>query len=281
MRIAFLAAAAMLAAPLAIAAPALAKQHAAAPVELQQALAHPRREADKARDAHRNPAETLAFFRIEPGMTVVDYMPAGGWYSRILIPYLGESGTYIGLNPDIHPRMIGYWDTYRGAAEKFPAEARGWVGDEGAKVFGANTDSMPEAMLGTADRVLIFREIHNMRRFGWLHDSLVAARGLLKPGGMVGVVQHRAKADAPASYTLGDNGYQREADVIALFSAYGFDLVEKSEINANPNDPANWEGGVWTLPPAYRGTPADSPRRAELDAIGESDRMTLLFRKRP
>ena len=120
-----------------------------------------------------------------------------------------------------------------------------------------------------------------MRRFGWLHDTLVTARRLLKDDGLLGVVQHRAKADAPASYTLGDNGYQREKDMIAIFDAYGFDLVAKSEINANPKDPANWEGGVWTLPPGYRGGPEGSARRADLDAIGESDRMTLLFRKRP
>ena len=147
--------------------------------------------------------------------------------------------------------------------------------------MGANTDDVPDALSGKADRFLIFREIHNMRRFGWLHDSLLTARKLLKDDGLLGVVQHRAKPDAPAAYTLGDNGYQREKDVIALFDAYGFDLVAKSEINANPADPANWDGGVWTLPPGYRGAPEGSARRTEIDAIGESDRMTLLFRKRP
>jgi predicted methyltransferase len=176
--------------------------------------------------------------------------------------------------------MTGYWDTYRGTAEKFPAEAREWVGSEGARVLGANTDDELDALAGTADRFLIFREIHNMRRFGWLHDSLVAMRRLLKDDGLLGVVQHRAKADAPADYVLGDNGYQREEDVVRLFEAYGFELVDRSEINANPADPANWEGGVWTLPPGYRGAPEGSARRAELDAVGESDRMTLLFRKR-
>jgi predicted methyltransferase len=281
MRSFFLAAAAALAIPLAVAPPPAAAQQAAADPALAEALAHSRRDADRARDRHRNPAETLAFFQIRPGMAVVDYMPAGGWYSRILIPYLGTQGTYMSLNPELHPSMTGYWEMYRGTAEKFPAEAREWVGSGGARVIGANTDDDLGALAGTADRVLIFREIHNMRRFGWLHDSLVTARQLLKDDGMIGVVQHRAKADAPASYTLGDNGYQREKDVIAIFDAYGFDLVAKSEINANPADPANWEGGVWTLPPGYRGAPEGSPRRAELDAIGESDRMTLLFRKRP
>ena len=279
MRLMLLAAALTAAVPLAIAlpAPAAAQQADAA---LTQVLAHSRRDEDRARDQHRHPAETLAFFQIRPGMTVVDYMPAGGWYSRVLIPYLGEQGTYIGLNPELHPEMTGYWDTYRGTAEKLPAEAREWTGGEGARVIGANTNDDLDALAGTADRFLIFREVHNMRRFGWLHDSLVTARRLLKDDGLLGVVQHRAKADAPASYTRGDNGYLREKDVIVLFDAYGFELVGKSEVNANPKDPANWETGVWTLPPAYRGAGEDAARRAELDAIGESDRMTLLFRKR-
>ena len=256
--------------------PAVAQSTAA----LEQALAHERRADDRARDNWRHPAETLAFFQIEPGMTVVDYMPAGGWYTRVIVPYLGPQGSYIALNPELHPELTGYWDMYRGTAAKFPAEAREWVGEGHAKVIGANTDDDLAALAGTADRALIFREIHNMRRFGWLHDSLVTMRRLLKDDGLLGVVQHRAKADAPVDYILGDNGYQREEDVIKLFEAYGFELVDKSEVNANPADPANWEGGVWTLPPGYRGAPEGSARRAELDKVGESDRMTLLFRKR-
>jgi predicted methyltransferase len=270
----------LVAALMALAVPAVPALAQANPA-LEQALAHDRRDADRARDTWRHPAETLSFFQVEPGMTVVDYMPAGGWYTRVLVPYLGAQGTYIALNPELHPRLTGYWDMYRGTAEKFPVEAQGWVGDGHAKVIGANTnDEALAALAGTADRVLIFREIHNMRRFGWLHDSLVTMRKLLKDDGLLGVVQHRAKADAPVDYILGDNGYQREEDVIKLFEAYGFELVDRSEINANPNDPATWDGGVWTLPPGYRGAPEGSARRAELDKVGESDRMTLLFRKR-
>lgn len=278
----------MLLAAAALAAPAIpalplpaAAQEAAADARMAEVLSHERRDGDRARDVHRHPAETLAFFQIRPGMTVVDYMPAGGWYSRVLIPYLGQGGTYIALNPELHPRLTGYWDMYRDTARKFPAEAREWVGDGDARVIGANTDDVPESLAGTADRFLIFREVHNMRRFGWVHDTLLTARRLLKDDGLLGIVQHRAKDDAPAAYTLGENGYLREKDVISLFETYGFDLVARSDVNANPRDPANWEGGVWTLPPGYRGAPEGSARRAELDAIGESDRMTLLFRKRP
>jgi predicted methyltransferase len=281
MRMMLLATAAALAVPFAMLAQPLMAQSDGANAALATVLAHERRAEDRARDQHRHPAETLAFFQVQPGMTVVDYMPAGGWYSRVLIPYLGPDGTYIALNPELHPKLTGYWDMYRGTAEKFPAQAREWVSEGGAQVIGANTDNVPEQLHGTADRFLIFREVHNMRRFRWLHDTLLTARKLLKVDGLLGIEQHRAKADAPAEYTLGDKGYQREEDVIALFGAYGFDLVGKSEINANAKDPANWPDGVWTLPPGYRGVgEGDAARRAELDAIGESDRMTLLFRKR-
>jgi predicted methyltransferase len=247
---------------------------------IEQALAHPRREEERARDAWRHPAETLAFFQVEPGMTVVDYMPATGWYSKILIPYLGDRGTYIGLNPELDASLTGYWDMYRNAASRIPSDAREWVGIDGARVYGANTDDVPSQFHGRADRVLVFREIHNMRRYGWLHDSMLAFRKLLKPDGLVGVVQHRARPGTAVDYTLGDNGYQREQDVIAMFDMYGFDLVARSEINANPNDPANWEGGVWSLPPGMRGAQTDAERQQRM-GIGESDRMTLLFRMRP
>lgn len=282
MRMMLFAGAAFLAVPFAALQPAPAMaQQAATDTALAYVLEHPRRDNDRARDRHRNPAETLGFFRVEPGMTVVDYMPAGGWYTRVLVPYLGESGTYIALNPAVPAEAAGFMANMRDTAIRFPEQATGWTGGEGATVAGANSGAVPEELRGTVDRVLIFREIHNMMRFGWLYTSLMDVRALLKDDGLVGVVQHRARADAPSGYANGNNGYLREADVIALFQAHGFELVDKSEVNANPNDPANWEGGVWTLPPGYRGAPEGSARRTELDAIGESDRMTLLFRKRP
>ncbi len=248
---------------------------------LEQVLADARRDNDRVRDAFRHPAETLAFFDVRPGMTVVDFMPSGGWFSRVLIPYLGAGGRYIGLNPKIAPDATGFLGSMRNYDETFPAQAAGWVPSGGAQVAGANTDDDLAAHAGTADRVLIFREMHNMRRFGWVHDTLVAARTLLKDDGLLGIEQHRAAPGQPMSYLLGDNGYQREADVIALLSAYGFELVARSEINANPADPANWEQGVWSLPPSFRGAPEGSAERARRAEIGESDRMTLLFRKRP
>ena len=266
---------------LTLASPSLAQEHAAPAVDptLAEALANDRRAEDMPRDIYRHPAETLTFFGVKPGMSVVDFMPSSGWYSRILIPYLGEDGTYIGLNPKIAPDAGGFMAGMRNTAEELPGQATGWVGDTGASVVGANVGAVPEELEGTVDRVLIFREIHNMRRFNWFYDSLQAMRSLLKDDGLLGVVQHRARSNAPASYTNGSKGYQREKDVIALFAAHGFDLVATSEINANPKDPADHPNGVWTLPPVFAGANEDT--RPALEAIGESDRMTLLFRKRP
>lgn len=269
----------MLAALAGLMLPALPAAAQDAPI-LQQVLADERRVQDAPRDRYRHPAQTLRFFQVEPGMRVVDFMPSGGWYSRVLIPYLGPQGTYIGLDPRIAPDAAGYMATMRDTATRLPRQAAEWGTEGGARVIGANLDNVPAELDGTVDRVLIFRELHNIRRNDWTHQLFSTARRLLKADGMIGIVQHRARADAPAEYTQGSNGYLREKDVIALMDSYGFDLVESSEVNANPKDRADWAGGVWTLPPGYRGAGEDAARRAELDAIGESDRMTLLFRKR-
>lgn len=245
---------------------------------LDLALAHPRRAADRARDVWRHPAETLAFFRVRPGMTVVDYLPSSGWYTRILVPYLGEDGRYIGLNPDVRAANERLRGMMGDMAATFPAKAAEWTGVPASRIGAFNSDSLPAALNGTVDRVLIFREMHNFKRFGWLDAELATARGLLKPDGLLGIVQHRAKADAPDAYADGSKGYLREKDVIAWVEARGFELVARSEVNANPADPADHPAGVWTLPPSFSQGEAD---RARYAAIGESDRMTLLFRKRP
>jgi len=241
------------------------------------ALANPRRKDDRARDRWRHPAETLAFFRVRPGMTVVDYTPGGGWYTRVLIPYLGEEGRYIGLNPDVSGagEQQGY---YAGLAQSFPPKAAEWTGIAPDRIAAYNTDGIPAELNGTVDRVLMFRAVHNLKRNGMLDSELKAVHALLKPDGMLGIEQHRAKAGAPDAYVDGSKGYLREKDVIAAVEAQGFELVGKSEVNANPKDPANHQAGVWALPPSLRLGDKD---REKYTAIGESDRMTLLFRKRP
>lgn len=241
-------------------------------------LADPRRNDDRIRDQYRHPAETLAFFKVKPGMTVVDFAPAGGWWTRVLVPYLGEKGRYIGLNPDIRTSNDQLKKLFGGLGETFPAQAAGWTGYPAASILAYNSDGVPAELKGKVDRYLIFRMMHNLWRFDMLRRELATARVLLKDDGLLGIEQHRAKKGASAGYTDGNKGYMREQDVIALVEANGFELVGRSEINANKKDPANHPEGVWTLPPALRGAAeADKPR---LMLIGESDRMTLLFKKR-
>lgn len=246
---------------------------AAAALPMEDVLAASLRDEDRARDEWRHPAETLAFFRVAPGQTVVDYMPAGGWYTRVLVPYLGAEGHYIGLTPDPAAadaeRFEGY---FAGLPGKFREAVPGW-GLSGAPIAIYGSQDLPEGMKGQVDRVLIFREMHNLLRSGVMYTELTRIRDLLKPDGMVGIVQHRAKAETPGDYTLGQNGYLRQEDVVALMRAHGFRLVDSSEINANSRDTADHPKGVWELPPSL-GT-----GREELKSVGESDRMTLLFAK--
>ncbi len=266
-------------AALAMAVPAHAGHHEKAvdsriETAMQSALANARRDKDRARDSFRNPAETLGFFKVKPGMTVVDYMPSSGWYTRVLVPYLGSEGRYIGLNPAITPATPKRLADYLGGLrEKFPAKAAEWK-LTGAKIEAYNADQLTDAMNGTVDRVLIFREMHNLHRFGLMHAELSRLHALLNDDGMLGIVQHRARPWADGTYANGHKGYMRQKDVIGLIEAHGFELVATSEVNANARDSADHKDGVWELPPVMRS------KREELRPIGESDRMTLLFRKR-
>lgn len=264
----------------AFAGPAAADAHmeAAAP-DLDDVLAHERRADDRARDQYRNPAETLAFFQVEPTMTVAEFGPGGGWYTRVLAPYLMPAGKYIAFNADSDARAYGSRASEaraKGWTERFKnGLAEGMEMDADA-ITAFETDEMPEEMAGTVDRVLIFRSMHGLANSNQADDVLDAAYMMLDDDGMVGVVQHRAPEDASFADYNPAPGYMKTDQVVAIFEANGFELADTSEINANPNDPANWEGGVWTLPPTLRYGDEDRDRYL---AIGESDRMTLLFRK--
>lgn len=247
---------------------------------LAAAVADPRRAEDRARDAYRHPAEMLAFFDVQPGMKVGEYAPGGGWFSRLLGLYLGPKGQLSGVffNPLSGAFSEAAQKGIRDGALKYPADVAGWSGQPASHFSALTLDAIPDSEKGTFDRILMLRMIHNLTRWNIADSEIRAIRTLLKDGGMVGIEQHRARPDAPFSYSDGSKGYLREADVIRLMESNGFDLVARSEINANPKDPANWPDGVWTLPPTYRNGDVD---RAKYAAIGESDRMTLLFRKRP
>lgn len=275
-----LAAAIMLAA---VPAPLLVDRATAAPARsmaidpaLAAAVADPRRNEDRARDAFRKPAETLSFFQVGPAMKVGEYAPGGGWYSRLLGLYLGPKGKLVGLyfNPASGAFDEKRQQSIRDGAAKYPAEVAGWSGQPAERFAAMTLETVPEAEKGTFDRIIVARTMHNLLRWNNADSEIKAMRALLKDGGMIGIEQHRAKPNAAYAYADGSKGYLREGDVIKFMEVNGFDFVARSEVNANPRDTADYPQGVWELPPTL-GT-----KREALKAVGESDRMTLLFRKR-
>lgn len=262
--------------------PAAAEKAQTIDPALAAAVADPLREKDRARDVYRKPDQTLAFFQVTPTMKVGEYAPGGGWYSRLLGLYLGPKGKLVGLYFD--PTSSAFNEKtkvgIREGATKYPAEVAGWSGQPADRFAAYPLDVVPEGEKGTFDRILVMRMMHNLLRWNIADHEIKAMRELLKPDGMIGIEQHRAKPDAPYAFTDGSKGYLREADVIKFMEVNGFTFVGKSEANANPKDPADWPEGVWTLPPSLADA-KDDATKARLNAIGESDRMTLLFRKRP
>lgn len=259
---------------------AQADNHAAA----LQAAIESRSAEERVRDEFRHPAETLTFFQVEPGMTVAEGLPGGGWYTRILASYLGGDGTLVGVNyPDDLWAKFGYPDDWVAgriaSTAKFPEQVASFT-DNGVTALGVTFATVPEELKGSVDRVLMIRAMHNLNRFeasdGARSDALAAIHDMLADDGMVGVVQHRAPESASEESTVGQRGYLKQSTVIAAFEAAGFELVASSEINANPMDKPADTDIVWRLPPSLRGDPAE---KDAMRAIGESDRMTLLFKK--
>ena len=243
---------------------------------------------DRARDGARHPAQTLEVFQVTPGMTVAEGLPGGGWYTRILAGYLGSDGALYGVNyPDRLWPMLSFatpeWIEGRIAATgKFPAEVKTFT-DNGISARGFTFETVPPEVEGTVDRVLLIRALHNLNRFeeqaGTRTRALAAVHAMLKDDGLVGVVQHRGPESASAEWAVGNAGYLKQTAVITMFEEAGFELVAKSEINANPLDQPTAEDVVWRLPPSLRGSKDKPEQREAMLAIGESDRMTLLFRK--
>lgn len=266
---------------MALAAVAFAAAPAAADL---QSILEARSAEDRARDVHRHPAETLAFFEVEPGMTVVETLPGRGWYTRILVPHIGAAGRLIGANYsiDLFKQIFGErWESRRASIEgwptRFPDQAAGYADDPPAidtLIIGA----APADLHGTVDRILYIRSLHHLNRFEpeLLDAAAAEAFAVLRPGGIVGVVQHRAPEENDDVWADGDNGYLKTSRVVAAFEGAGFTLEASSEVNANPRDRPTEADRVWRLPPSLR--TSDEQREANL-AIGESDRMTLKFRK--
>ncbi len=245
----------------------------AAPLSaLEAAIAAPGRGDNALRDGARNPQATLEFFKLSPDMSVLEISPGSGYYADILTAYLASgTGAYLATS---YP-VTGKNGERRAAAnlkfaEKYPAAT--------SYTFGGNA-KLPE---GVADRVLTFRNVHSWMRGGTAEDVFAQFYGALKPGGMLGVVQHRLPATAEQD-PRAPTGYVQEAYVKSLAAAAGFEFVDSSEINANPKDTTDHPYGVWTLPPRLlgpkKGADAGDYDKAKYQAIGESDRMTLLFKK--
>jgi predicted methyltransferase len=227
------------------------------------------------RDAYRHPAQTLSFFGVEPGKTVVEITPGGGWYSEILAPLLRDKGTYVAAVVDPMAVAEGKGRDYQqrgkdGLEKKFAAAPALY---DKAKVVGYDPNAPKFGADNSADVVLTFRNVHNWRSANQAEGMFKGFYSVLKPGGVLGVVEHRAKADVPAD---DKSGYVGQAQVIAMAEAAGFKLAGSSEINANPRDTKDHPNGVWTLPPVNNHDAADD---AKYKAIGESDRMTLRFVK--
>jgi predicted methyltransferase len=258
----------------ALAVPAQARAQGPTDAALDAAIAGPQRSAaNRARDVARHPRETLRFFGLRPDQTVIELSPGGGWYTEILAPVLRDRGLLVAAHA---PRDGSDYERRGRAGFEAKLKATPEVYDRVQLATLAGRAGLTElALPGGADLVLTFRNVHNWMEAGHLDETLRAVFAVLKPGGVLGVEEHRATPGTPLD-VMKRTGYVTEAHVIERARAAGFELAGRSEVNANPKDDHDHPEGVWSLPPTLRGNEADRARHL---AIGESDRMTLRFVK--
>ena len=248
-------------------------------VTLADVLAHPRRAAEAARDQYRNPEETLEFFEVGPGKRVGEIWP--GWYTNATAPYLAANGgQYVavlypeGINERLDKRVQAYKEKY---------SDRSVYGDIEYAAFLKDTGPILAEGQAPLDVLVTYRNVHNWMGGGYAQDAFNRFYDALKPGGILGVVEHRLPETAVQD-PKGATGYVQESYMKDLAKQAGFEFVAASEINANPKDTADHPFGVWTLKPRSRTPKEGTPEAADFDAeayknIGESDRATLKFRK--
>lgn len=232
-----------------------------------------RSDTNRARNKFRNPVETLEFFGLAADMTVIEILPSRGWYTEIIAPYVRDHGKYYAAHFSPNASASYMAPNLRNFEEKITADPQLY-----GKITVRHLNPPHEVAIAppeSADIALTFRNVHNWIMAGQEQEFFASFYAALKPGGVLGVVEHRAKPDAGMD-VMRTSGYVTEAYVKQVAAEAGFEFVASSEINANPKDPTVHPEGVWTLPPNYRLGDTD---RAMYTEIGESDRMTLKFVK--
>jgi predicted methyltransferase len=243
-------------------------------VSLDSILAGTQRsDAHKARDQYRHPKETLLFFGLRPEMSVIEIWPdPDGWYTEVIAPLVRDKGKYYAAVIDAPPGNANQEKRVADYRAKLATRPDLYDRVEIVKLANDGSDIVPP---GSLDMVLTFRNVHNWMARGRAEQAFAQMYRALKPGGTLGVVEHRGDPSKPQD-AQAKNGYVNEQYAIDLIEKQGFRLVAKSEVNANPRDTKDYEQGVWTLPPVYRLGDKDREKYAE---IGESDRFTLRFVK--
>lgn len=247
------------------------------PTSLAEIIAHPRRGDEALRDQYRHPKETLEFFGVGPGKKVAEIWP--GWYTNVIAPYMKENnGQYVavlysqGVSERLDKRIAAYKEKYSDTDVYGEIEYGGFLKDSGA-ILPANS----------VDVLMSFRNVHNWMGGGYADQAFSEFYAALKPGGILGIVEHRLPESAVQN-PKGSSGYVQESYMKDLAIRAGFEFVASSEVNANPRDTADHPFGVWTLPPRSRLPKEGSDEAKGFDAelyknVGESDRATLKFRK--
>ena len=240
---------------------------------LDQILAGDQRSPEhRARDVYRHPKETLLFFGIRPDMRVVEIWPDAGWYTEIIAPLVHASGKYYAATEPADPQSAYLSRRQQAFRDKLVARPDLYGGSEITTLGPTGGEIAPA---GSVDMVVTFRNLHDWMNDGSAPQVFAALYRALKPGGILGVTDHRGNPGLPQD-PRASNGYVNEDYAIRIIEAAGFKLAGQSEINANPKDTKDYPQGVWTLPPTYRLGATDRDKYA---AIGESDRFTLKFVK--
>ncbi len=232
-----------------------------------------RSDKNKQRDRYRHPYETLKYFAIDEYMTVVEIWPGGGWYTEILAPILKDHGTYYAAHFPVDSEVPYFKNSLKRFKQKMAARRDIYKNVKLTELQAP--DKLDIAPANSADLVLTFRNVHNWMKAEQAETVFAAMFKALRVGGLLGVVEHRNPQNAVFD-PQAKSGYVHEDYVIKLAEKVGFKLLDKSEINANPNDTGNHPKGVWTLPPSLR---LKEEEQTKYLAIGESDRMTLKFVK--